>query len=236
MSLITEYNLSFSDIENCTAPRKPRSIKPQQYVQASDYEREILTKLPQIGAAKPTIEQGDIESGNPTGSLGIQGVGKLHSDSPECIKYTKTERRKRKRKKRQRNGPKFREDCYDNDNDIYQRFGPSLLPSIQSKPFTCEKRANQSMDKSAGKTMTELADYFRCYQGNYDNINTSHPLAGRPGNDREKLTKNYTKTNADVLLSQVIEKDKNDQRQATKQLEKSILRGKGMGHTSCTHH
>lgn len=230
MSLITEYNLSFSDIENCTAPRKPRSIKPQQYVQAADYERELLNKLPQIAGTKTRVKDGDVEDGNLTSGLGIKGVGKLHSDSQESFKYNKTERRKRKRKKKQKHVLKFSEDCYDNDDDVHDSSGPSLLPSISSKKFTCKNKTN-SLEK-AGKTMTELADYFRCYHSNFDKIPQT-TLQRRSDHDNQKM-KN-SKKDADVLLAEAIKKDKNSQKQASKQLERSVLRGRGMGHT-CTHH
>lgn len=232
MSLITEYNLSFSDIENCTAPRKPRSIKPQQYVQAADYERELLNKLPHIAGTKSTASKdGDVKDGNLTGGLGIKGVGKLQSDSQESFKYNNTERRKRKRKKIQKHCLKFSEDCYDNDDGIHDSSEPSLLPTIQSKQFTCENKAN-SVDK-AGKTMTELTDYFRCYHGNYDKLPQRTLQRRSDPHERQKL-KN-SKKNANVLLAEAIEKDKNSQKQASKQLEQSVLRGRGMGHT-CTHH
>lgn len=200
MSTVTAYNLSLSLVDDSRTclPKNGSTRKHQQYVLASDYKRELSTKLPSIdvGCQERRLS-----------SLGITGVGQ-QSRSDKLIyndnEHTTTKRTCARKRKT------FMESHDKKVKDL-------TLPSIQTKSFKEEKKSKQLC-------LYSLVEKFRPLNESMLPRQSEKHFTGR------RNTESYNTTyNTDALLSQGIERAKLEQKRANKQLESTILRGKGMG-------
>lgn len=203
--MITECNLSFPS-QDCNISTKASKVRrPQQYVLASEYEKELFNKLP------PIDRPYHLNKGNrqrPISGLGITGVSKETinpSYAPDSIKTT--QKRKMKR------------------NTINNE--ATFLPHIaELKP-----PAKMSKEGKKKKRESSLVELFR--SSAVDSTKQKHYICNRQ-HGRRNRDQTTSGNNADFILSQVIDRVKLEQSIATRQLQNTIVRGKGI--RGCKHY